>query len=76
MAQFWIHLQGTAKRWEQVAAYVRTRTVEEVIEMVKHGLKSGKVAGSNVNGIAKKRQVGQSFSMTKTACRLVPYLSG
>ena len=53
-------LQGTAKRWEQVSAYVRTRTVEEVIDMVKHGLKSGKVAGSNVNGIAKKRQVPYS----------------
>ncbi|KAK9787621.1 hypothetical protein WJX73_010169 [Symbiochloris irregularis] len=49
--------QGTAKRWEQVAAYVRTRTVEEVLEMVKHGLKAAKFA-PNQNGfqITKKRQ--------------------
>lgn len=71
-----IHPQGTAKRWEQVAAYVRTRTVEEVIEMVKHGLKSGKVAGSNVNGIAKKRQVGQILKHDKDSLQTCPYLSG
>lgn len=52
----WTWLQGTAKRWDQVAAYVRTRTVEEVLDMVKHGLKSGKVSTST-NGIVKKRQV-------------------
>lgn len=51
-------LQGTAKRWEQVAASVRTRTVDEVVDMVKHGLKTVKAA-SKQNGItlAKKRQV-------------------
>ncbi len=36
--------QGTAKRWDQVAAYVRTRTVPEVIDMAKHGLKAGRAA--------------------------------
>lgn len=58
-------LQGTAKRWEQVAAYVRTRTVDEVVEMVKHGLKSGKAA-TRQNGItvAKKRQARE----TKRLC--------
>ena len=42
----------------QVAGYVRTRTVEEVLDMVKHGLKGGKF-GPNQNGvtIASKRQV-------------------
>ncbi len=40
-----------------MAAYVRTRTVDEVLDMVKHGLKSGKVSGTATNGIAKKRQV-------------------
>lgn len=51
-------LQGTAKRWDQVTGYVRTRTLEEVVEMVKHGLKSGRMAPKQ-NGItvAKKRQV-------------------
>ena len=51
-------MQGTAKRWEQVAAYVRTRTVDEVVEMVKHGLKAGRLAPKQ-NGVtvAKKRQV-------------------
>ena len=51
-------LQGTTKRWDQVTTYVRTRPLEEVVEMVKHGLKSGKMAPKQ-NGItvAKKRQV-------------------
>lgn len=42
----------------QVAGYVRTRTVEEVLDMVKHGLKGGKFAPAQ-NGvtIANKRQV-------------------
>ena len=49
--------QGTAKRWEQVASYVRTRTVEEVMEMVKTGLKTGKMAQKGGINVAKKRQV-------------------
>jgi hypothetical protein len=32
---------GTGKRWEVVQGYVRTRTVEEILDMVKHGLKAG-----------------------------------
>lgn len=34
---------GTSKRWEVVQAYVRTRTVEEILDMVKHGLKAGEM---------------------------------
>lgn len=50
--------QGTAKRWEQVAAYVRTRTVDEIMEMVKTGLKTGKMAQKQGGiHVAKKRQV-------------------
>lgn len=49
--------QGTARRWEQVAAYVRTRTVDEVMEMVKVGLKTGKLAQKGGINVAKKRQV-------------------
>ena len=50
-------LQGTAKRWEVVTTYVRTRTTEEVLDMVKHGLK-GKQSRSRPDqfSIAKKRQ--------------------
>lgn len=50
-------LQGTAKRWEVVTSYVRTRTTEEVLDMVKHGLK-GKQSRSKPDqfSIAKKRQ--------------------
>ena len=36
-------LQGTPKRWEVVASYVRTRTLEEVVFMVKE--KQGMTAG-------------------------------
>ena len=41
-----------------VTAYVRTRTEEEVLDMVKHGLKSrkGLQAKSQQFSIAKKRQ--------------------
>ena len=50
--------QGTAKRWEQVATYVRTRTVEEVLDMVKHGLKAGRFAPKqDTFNVVKKRQV-------------------
>ncbi|PRW60561.1 dnaJ-like protein subfamily C member 2-like [Chlorella sorokiniana] len=49
---------GTGKRWEVVQAYVRTRTVEEILDMVKHGLKAGKVGGVQADTfvVAKKRQ--------------------
>ena len=40
----------------QVAAYVRTRTVDEVLDMVKHGLKAGKHVPQNGFSIVKKRQ--------------------
>lgn len=46
------------KRWEAVAAYVRTRAVDEVLDMVKHGLKAGRFAPKQDNfAVAKKRQV-------------------
>ncbi|KAL4449534.1 hypothetical protein ABPG77_007178 [Micractinium sp. CCAP 211/92] len=49
---------GTSKRWEAVQAYVRTRSVEEILDMVKHGLKAGKFAAANQETfvVAKKRQ--------------------
>lgn len=50
--------QGTVKRWEQVSAYVRTRAVDEVLDMVKHGLKAGRFAPKQDSySVAKKRQV-------------------
>lgn len=50
-------VQGTAKRWEAVAGYVRTRTVDEVLDMVKHGLRAGKFAPRQDSfAVAKKRQ--------------------
>lgn len=49
---------GTSRRWEQIQAYVRTRTVEEILDMAKHGLKSGKYTAPSTEQpqIAKKRQ--------------------
>lgn len=51
---------GTAKRWEVVQAYVRTRTLEECVEMVKHGLKAGRFGSAPSSAdsfsIARKRQ--------------------
>ncbi len=50
--------QGTVKRWETVAAYVRTRTVNEVLDMVKHGLRAGRFAPKqDTFNVVKKRQV-------------------
>ncbi|KAK9842937.1 hypothetical protein WJX74_004641 [Apatococcus lobatus] len=59
--------QGTAKRWEQVAGYVRTRTVDEVLEMVKHGLKAGKhlKQGESFKE-AKKRQANTTIHSDAT----------
>lgn len=45
---------GTSKRWETVQAYVRTRTVEEILDMVKHGLKAG--AWGYTVGVGEGRQ--------------------
>lgn len=33
---------GTSKRWETIQGYLRTRTENEIIDMVKYGLKSGR----------------------------------
>jgi DnaJ homolog subfamily C member 2 len=49
---------GTSKRWEVVQSYVRTRTVDEILDMVKHGLK--KYASASMQqgsySIIRKRQ--------------------
>ena len=39
------HTQGVPKRWEQATAYIRTRTLEEVLLMVKtrKGLGAGRM---------------------------------
>ena len=49
---------GTSRRWEQVQAYVRTRTMDEILDMAKHGLKTGKYTAPSTDQpqIAKKRQ--------------------
>ena len=60
-------MQGTAKRWEVVTAYVRTRTQEEVLDMVKHGLKSRKTqAKTEQFSIAKKRQANTTIKSDPT----------
>lgn len=48
---------GTSKRWETIQGYLRTRTTEEIIDMVKYGLKSGKfTAPTNEVLIAEKKK--------------------
>ena len=60
-------MQGTAKRWEVVTGYVRTRTQEEVLDMVKHGLKSRKTqAKTEQFSIAKKRQANTTIKSDPT----------
>ncbi|KAL3137123.1 hypothetical protein ABBQ32_006697 [Trebouxia sp. C0010 RCD-2024] len=60
--------QGTAKRWEVVTQYVRTRTQEEVLDMVKHGLKSRKGMQTKQEqfSIAKKRQANTTIKSDPT----------
>ena len=79
-ALFSLCAQGTAKRWEQVAGYVRTRSVDEVLDMVKHGLKAGRFAPKQDSfAVAKKRQARQScprLSMHAVgACCLGPIIA-
>ena len=60
-------MQGTAKRWEVITAYVRTRTEEEVLDMVKLGLKSRQSkAKADQFSIAKKRQANTSIKSDPT----------
>ncbi|KFM27960.1 DnaJ-like protein subfamily C member 2 [Auxenochlorella protothecoides] len=48
---------GTAKRWEVVQGYVRTRTTDEILDMVKHGLKAHAArAVPQTYEVAAKRQ--------------------
>jgi len=55
---------GTSKRWETIQGYLRTRTEDEIIDMVKYGLKSGRfTAPSNDVVITEKKKAklqGQS----------------
>lgn len=66
-AEALIVLQGTAKRWEVVTAYVRTRTTEEVLDMVKHGLKNKRAQNkADQFSIAKKRQGNTAINSDPT----------
>lgn len=48
---------GTSRRWETIQGYLRTRTEDEIIDMVKYGLKSGKfTAPSNDVVITEKKK--------------------
>ena len=48
---------GTSRRWETVQLYLRTRTVDEILDMVKYGLKSGKfLAPTDRVVIAEKKK--------------------
>ena len=61
------HLKGTAKRWEQITGYVRTRDQDEVIEMAKHGLRAGAgIRPSDRISIAKKRQGNTTINSDPT----------
>lgn len=55
---------GTSRRWETIQGYLRTRTEDEIIDMVKYGLKSGRfTAPSNDVVITEKKKAklqGQS----------------
>jgi hypothetical protein len=73
---------GTGKRWEVVQAYVRTRTVDEILDMVKHGLKAG---GGSAPGawaaVAAARRVctclvGGGWAATAEVCGVSGRLAG
>lgn len=58
--------QGTAKRYEQIAAYVRTRTAEEVAEMAKGGLQAW-APKSETFTVVKKRQGNTTIKDSATS---------
>lgn len=72
---------GTSKRWEVVQAYVRTRTVEEILDMVKHGLKAGEMRCFAIqlesgegraawrNGLAQRLQCARIHSALFANCK-------
>jgi hypothetical protein len=51
-------LQGTPKRWEAVAAYVRTRTMEEVLLIVKEkqGMSAARTKQSEDYKLGQKKR--------------------
>lgn len=60
---------GTARRWEQISAYLGTRTVEEVVKMVKVHMSRGDTLLQRDNQglqIAKKRQGNLSIKDAAT----------
>jgi len=55
---------GTKQRWEQVAGFVRTRTVDEVVIMVKDHLAKGKVPANMVkDGIVIKEKYKENLNI-------------
>ena len=59
---------GTKNRWEVVAQYVRTRTAEEVIVMVKENLAKGKIPDNLIKeGIVIKEKKKGNLVMTAEA---------
>jgi len=61
---------GTMKRWEQVQAYLRTRTIEEILDMTKHGLTSKlAILGGKEKGftIVQKRQANRVIKSEATS---------
>mmetsp|Transcript_33778 Transcript_33778/g.95588 ORF Transcript_33778/g.95588 Transcript_33778/m.95588 type:complete len:372 (-) Transcript_33778:1188-2303(-) len=66
--------QGTARRWEQMASFLGTRKVEEVVEMVKVHMAAGNTDLQRQNQglqIAKKRQVNLNIQDQATMRREV-----
>jgi len=60
---------GTSRRWETVQLYLRTRTVDEILDMVKYGLKSGKfLAPKDEVVIAEKKKTKLANTLGKTSC--------
>ena len=59
---------GTSRRWETVQLYLRTRTVDEILDMVKYGLKSGKfLAPKDEVVIAEKKKTKLANTLGKSS---------
>lgn len=60
---------GTSRRWETIQGYLRTRTTEEIIDMVKYGLKSGKYTAPSAELVINEKKKAKSQTQSAATLR-------
>ena len=60
---------GTSRRWETIQGYLRTRTTDEIIDMVKYGLKSGKYTAPSADLVINEKKKAKSQTQSAATLR-------